>query len=754
MKAPAAEEKPDLPRVPFWLLSLGVLSAASFVALLLVVVVPSQNVTSLATVPNMLDNTALVFAFAACVYATTRTVADTRRMWILLSCGLFSWLIGETIYDIRVQLLDHSTAESIADVFYMAFYPLAIAGLWMRDRQARSGGLDARMLDALIVAGAVALIAYELVYDRNVGLAPTNFGEVVRRAYPVFDGLLIWEIIYQAYNPAIVWDPTRWLLAAGTVGLLVADIFWNVLGSVEYAVVISAAMICIGIAAAASPVLTRPRPSLDRHTTQLVPAIVLLLSAASVVGLVLIKLYDEMPAVIVGGAIVTALIVIRLLLTLAQNNRLLLESQRRSVSDPLTGLRNRQYFHDRLEVEIDRSKREGLPVGLLLIDIDNFKTINDLAGHRTGDRVLVAVADAMRAASRSTDVVCRTGGDELAIIAPGTGAEATMDMAERLRMNVHEITVPEVNAFERTSVSIGACVYPDLVQSEQDLMDRADETLYAVKQSGRDRAALYSPGSPAPRDAMWQLERAKAELTARDADFRAVFAHAHEAMAITDDAGLVLLVNDAAVRMFDAPRERMIGRNVLEFVKPDHQSELVKLMARTVESGEAVGRLHLQVPGNLHLLVEFSTSRFSPSRYLTIVRDVSDQERHNEELSASEARFRGVFENSIDAMFITDDSGIVRDANRAAALLTDRSLPELIGKSVEELVPATDAASVTEQREALRGLQTRVGNFTTRDGKGNLRTVEYSAVADFVPGLHLSIVRDVTDRIPTPKPDQ
>ncbi|MBJ7354093.1 MAG: diguanylate cyclase [Thermoleophilaceae bacterium] len=736
-------------QAPAWLLALAALAAASLASMALILAFQAQG--ERATVANLLDDAALLFALAAATHASLHTLSTTRTMWRLLAVGLLSWVIGEAIFDVRTQILDRSMDESIADVFYVLFYPFALAALWVRDREARSGRLDVRMLDALIVAGAAALVAYDLVYDQNFDSAPTSAGDIARAAYPVFDGLLLWVIAYQAYNPAIVWDPTRWLLAAGTVGLLVADIFWNVLGALEYAIAVSAAMLCIGAAAILTPETTSPRDPTRRLPSQLVPAIVLSAAIAAIAATLVVNVYSDAPVLIVGAMVVMGIVLVRLLATLALNDRLLVESEERAVSDSLTGLRNRQYFVERLDVEVQRADRDGTPVALLMIDIDDFKLINDLAGHRAGDRALVSIAEAMNASSRATDIVCRLGGDELAIIAPATSASEAMGLAERLRARVHAIVISELADQGGVSVSIGCCVYPDISDSSTELIERADETLYAVKQSGRDRAAIYDHAATHPHDDAWQLARTKAELAARNADFRAVFAHAHEAMVITDEDGTVLMANAASVRMFGAAREQMIGRSVMEFVRPEHKSELADLIANTQTAGEAEGKLHLVVPGDEHLLVAFSTSRFAPGRYLTIVRDISESEEAAERLARSEAHFRAVFENSIDPMFVTDDAGIVRDANRAAALLVERSLPELIGQPVEQLMEAGSNIDVTALRADLRSVQEQQGSLTTRDKSGKVRTFEYTAVADFVPGRHLSIVRDVSDRASLPE---
>lgn len=217
-------------------------------------------------------------------------------------------------------------------------------------------------------------------------------------------------------------------------------------------------------------------------------------------------------------------------------------------------------------------------------------------------------------------------------------------------------------------------------------------------------------------------------------------------MVISDEAANVLMVNDAVIQMVQEPRERLVGRNVFDFVKPEEQAVLERIVAETLETGRATGNVHLKLAGDRRPLFEFSTARFMPDRYLSILRDITETHRAAKTIAEKEALFRGVFENANDAMFITDDGGVIRDANRAASRLTGVSLPELIGSKVEDLVEPSVAPEVSRQREGLRREQAIVGTMAFVGPDGNPRLVEYSAAADFVPGLHLSIVREITDR--------
>lgn len=114
---------------------------------------------------------------------------------------------------------------------------------------------------------------------------------------------------------------------------------------------------------------------------------------------------------------------------------------KQSSRDPLTGMYNRRYFAERLEYELERTKRYSVPLSLIIIDLDKFKSINDNHGHLEGDRVLKAVAKTLDTNSRSVDIVARWGGEEFAILLPHTDIIGAEVVAERLRKTVEELSI-------------------------------------------------------------------------------------------------------------------------------------------------------------------------------------------------------------------------------------------------------------------------------------------------------------------------
>jgi diguanylate cyclase (GGDEF)-like protein/putative nucleotidyltransferase with HDIG domain len=165
-------------------------------------------------------------------------------------------------------------------------------------------------------------------------------------------------------------------------------------------------------------------------------------------------------------------------------------------TDALTGLFNRRHFSDVLEAELERSRREGLTPGLLLVDVDHFKAVNDTYGHQVGDAVLIKVAARLRTAVRGYDCVARWGGEEFIVLAPALERErALWRICEALRQSVSQVPITVGKRRLDVTVSVGA-VLADPTCSHELIVDQADRALYVAKRLGRDRARLFSELTP------------------------------------------------------------------------------------------------------------------------------------------------------------------------------------------------------------------------------------------------------------------
>jgi diguanylate cyclase (GGDEF)-like protein len=163
--------------------------------------------------------------------------------------------------------------------------------------------------------------------------------------------------------------------------------------------------------------------------------------------------------------------------------------ERRSVTDPLTGLFNRYHFEATLQHELARSARHTGQVALVLMDVDQLKAVNDRWGHYAGDRVLGRVAGKLRESARCSDIACRFGGDEFAIILPDTDAPGARRAAERICSNVGASAPspgPEAEVSTRITVSGGVAVWPLTARptTETELIVAADQALYLAKRRG------------------------------------------------------------------------------------------------------------------------------------------------------------------------------------------------------------------------------------------------------------------------------
>jgi diguanylate cyclase (GGDEF)-like protein len=155
-------------------------------------------------------------------------------------------------------------------------------------------------------------------------------------------------------------------------------------------------------------------------------------------------------------------------------------------NDPMTGLSNRHYFEDHLRTAIARAERFDSKVGLLFLDIDNFKLINDSLGHDIGDQILQQVANRLLDVIREGDIVCRLGGDEFAIIVHDIETETSLAvLAQRILDNLRvPITLAKTQHF--ISCSIGISTYPSCAQNAEDMLKHADLAMYHVKRMGRN----------------------------------------------------------------------------------------------------------------------------------------------------------------------------------------------------------------------------------------------------------------------------
>jgi two-component system, cell cycle response regulator len=158
-----------------------------------------------------------------------------------------------------------------------------------------------------------------------------------------------------------------------------------------------------------------------------------------------------------------------------------------SMTDALTGLLNRYGLHRALQRELAEARRYDRPLSCLLLDVDFFKAVNDTYGHAAGDTALVQAARTITESVRGSDVVCRYGGEEFLVLAPETGAEGALALAEKIRLAFVSRLFGDGGRVFPLTLSVGVAQLAS-AESGNDMIARADEALYHAKQTGRDRA--------------------------------------------------------------------------------------------------------------------------------------------------------------------------------------------------------------------------------------------------------------------------
>jgi diguanylate cyclase len=479
-----------------------------------------------------------------------------KRPWILLTLGILAWVIGDAIWN-SYELVLHSVAPwpSTADYIYLVGPVLMALGLTgMLRRRGEPRDVDG-VLDALIIAiGAGALSWAFLMAPYAADTSLNGVTQAVAVAYPLTDILLLAVIVRLFLAPGSRTTSHR-LLAAAVACTFIGDIVYAVqsLHGTYYTghiVDISwLAFYWLIAAAALHPSMARITRTVENEGEKLRRSRLGMLAIAASLGpltLVIQWLRDaplDIP-VIAGESVFLFLIVLvrmeRLVASvhnkveqlktqsellqrsLEQREKLEVQLRHQAFHDPLTDLANLNLFNDRLDHAIRRISRTGEAVGVLFLDVDDFKVVNDTLGHDAGDQVLVAIGQRMRSVLRGSDVAARIGGDEFAILLEAMTAPTDAGIAaKRLLVALDD---PFLVAGQSIMVhgSIGAASTEDPTANGQDLLREADTAMYAAKNEGKHRSVVFEPSM---QDQLFGEIRLLAQIQAgiEGKEFRAFF---------------------------------------------------------------------------------------------------------------------------------------------------------------------------------------------------------------------------------------
>ena len=447
---------------------------------------------------------AAVLTVAAALRASTRH----RAFWIVLAASTVLWLVGELAWGFIEIVLKQEPFPSVADVFYLGGMALMIPAVVLGFARRRRLRAWRAALDASILVVAVGYLGWTVLVAPQL-TAGITLPAAVGAAYPLLSVATLMVLISLAFCGHVRVPRAVVLVGAAVLSGALANVAYTHLIVLESYV--SGSVINVGwqleaiLLCLAALVTLRHDEGVPDEQAQPRDVGLALVLAGLAVCLALVGA-DVAGGDVSHGAFLllcfaVVAVVLRLILTTRESARYarqlglsLREQERLAVTDALTGLHNRRFFEEMLKLEVERTQRGSEGAGLLVLDLDHFKTVNDRYGHPAGDTVLRETARRLIAALRSIDVIARYGGEEFVVVLPDVGVDALEMIAERCREAIGgQPFVLDGGETITVTASIGAACHPVHSADSDDLMRVADASLYAAKDLGRDVVQIGRP---------------------------------------------------------------------------------------------------------------------------------------------------------------------------------------------------------------------------------------------------------------------
>jgi diguanylate cyclase (GGDEF)-like protein len=463
------------------------------------------------------QGTAYVLMALLCVL---RPITDTtlRRVWRWFAAALVVRAVAFFVSLVVVHGFGGMPTPSIADLPRLAVYGCIVLGLIELARSTFTVLPTNLVLDALTSACAItgtAVMFLRGTIDTFARAGHPPHDVILTLSYPLLDLTLLVVIVGVMY--AFSWSPppALWALGAGIAGYALID--WVqfahtvTLGptSVSGTMIRSLSVVATAlIAYAAWLPRRRERPPNDALPGLVLPGIFTL----ACLGLLVYATRYHVPvAAVVFTSLGVAITVARTGLTF-RAVRSVAEHKREARTDELTGLANRRAFNEALADAFEGRERDDR-LALLIIDLDNFKAVNDTLGHHHGDELLSHVARRLNQALRSEDLLARIGGDEFAVVLDGAGAERASQVAERLRIRLRK---PFVIAGRDVDIaaSIGISVFPDDGDNAVEMLQHADLAMYDAKLTGRGQSLFRPQLHQSSKERLAGVERLRGAIDA------------------------------------------------------------------------------------------------------------------------------------------------------------------------------------------------------------------------------------------------
>ena len=416
-----------------------------------------------------------------------------RRLWWTYAAGLSCIAAGDFVYALYERVL-HEAAPfpSLADALYLAGCPLIGLSLVGLVRTRTAGRDRVSWIDATIVACGFGLLSWVFL------MAPTAssndltwYGRLVALAYPVWDVLFLALLVRLLAGLGARLPALRLLAGACALWLAYDTVYAVVLqyGTYDQGLLIDIPwLLGFGLFGATGlhPSMAELTQPVTQSNTRLTRERLALLTGASLIAPVLLVSQtllarDRVDGLAIGAAsmLLFLLVVLRIVGLVRQVEEQSDQLAALARHDGLTGIPNRRTWDSELPVAMDRARRDGVPLSVAILDLDHFKHFNDRYGHQAGDRLLKTATSAWSQLLRSTDLLCRYGGEEFSVLLPDATLEQATEVLERLR----RIT-PQGQTF-----SAGLAGWDGQEASDR-LVARADRALYAAKSGGRDRVTV------------------------------------------------------------------------------------------------------------------------------------------------------------------------------------------------------------------------------------------------------------------------
>ena len=502
-----------LPPVQVWVERVVLLVAVALVAAFTVTTVPGVRAHSGYSfrLDGVLANAAY---FAPCVLALVRVLRTgwDRRAWLLLAAALTVYEAGGLYWTVAIRPLDPQPFPSLADVLWLASYPLLYGCLLLLlRRQVRGIGVSA-WLDGVICGLGAATVTSAFLLGPVLSTLGGPFATVaVNLAYPIADLLLVGFLVTS--TALLGWRPSRGAIALG-VGFLIfalVDVVYLVQvahGSyvqgrwVDALWPIGFLLMALGVG---SPLT---RTAVDRRRRELpgLAALVVPIGWVFLSGLIAtLDTFLHLPEAISWLAFATLTVgTLRMVLAFVEL-RSLAESRLEARTDPLTGLPNRRALYEAAEGLLRPSATTVGRLALLILDLDRFKEVNDSLGHHMGDQLLSQIGPRIQGVLRAGDVLARLGGDEFALLLPGADAADAQAVAGRVLDALRQPFQLDQMGLH-IDASIGIALSPEHPIDVNGLLQRADIALYQAK-AQRGTHATYDLSTTDPsRDRLQTIE--------------------------------------------------------------------------------------------------------------------------------------------------------------------------------------------------------------------------------------------------------